>query len=94
MSPRKYRLIDATTKLGYTSVSTFRKKYLETDAQKRELGHHLGARGEVLLMADAVDDLAVREEAARQARGNWRSANLGVFLGNPRLAKRRKKPTT
>ena len=65
MPPRTYTLGDATARLGYTSTTTLRAKYLDTDQKKQDLGFHYGAHGEVRLSAEAVDQLAAREYEAR-----------------------------
>jgi hypothetical protein len=92
MRPRTYDLTEATAKVGYSSTGTFRKKYLDTDDKREKLGHHYGARGEVRLQADAVDELAEREKEARRRRGNWRSANLGPWLGNAHRNRKKQTP--
>ena len=83
MNPRVYTIVEAAAAFGYRSPSTVRKRFLDTEAKRRQLGLAYGPRGETTLLADAVDALVAREKKARKLRGPWRLKNLGAKARRP-----------
>jgi hypothetical protein len=77
LSPmRTYSLQEAAALCGWRRKNTFRVRFL-VGSGRADLVIGLGPYGELRLDADRVDELVRQLENEREAKGNWRAANLG-----------------
>ena len=66
---------DAASMCDYDRPNTMREKHLNSPNDREALGHRYDHRGRVVLLREAVEQLAARLREEREGRGPWRIPN-------------------